>query len=129
MIEHQERPDVENLCGSLIDDFQIMMELALPAFKHPSFRAEKEWRLLRFRAIGHSPKSDPVIDFRLRGDMPVPYLKLEPSNGDLLPITSVRIGPSDRMREHVAFSVSCILEKYGYMGIPLFHSQIPFRPT
>ncbi len=129
LVASQSRTDFPQLCSSLIEHFQTTMELTLPTFKHPLFHSEQEWRLLEFRSVGHSPALEPIIEFRWKGDSPIPFLRFQPEGETLLPITSVIIGPSDRMREHMEFSAHCILEKYGYQGVPVYHSQIPFRPT
>src|SRR5258708_1877548 len=64
-------------------------------FKDPAFEEEREWRLaVRPMSRNRNDQELKHLKFRTARGMAVPYLELRPKTGALLPITSVRYGPT-----------------------------------
>ena len=98
------------------------------AFKSKAFEVEKEWRIVvRAREMLKQGTDDggrsPIpVNFRTSKGLLIPYVKLIPSEGKdllslkfegLLPITSVRIGPT-RDETTAAMATRMLLDKHGY---------------
>lgn len=97
-------------------------------FKHPAFREESEWRLIAQpppRISGEYQDAVATVKFRPSHGVPTPYIELRPE-GDLLPITSVRYGPTLE-RKRVEHALAVLLRKLGYPNIELVGSEIPVR--
>ncbi len=101
-----------------------------PALKHPTFEAEKEWRLLRPLRAGDRS----TMRYRQRGSLLSRYLPLvlkqaqHDSESALLPLTEVVVGPS----RHAGISrvgVGDLLSTYGYPDgmVRVSLSGIPFQ--
>jgi hypothetical protein len=94
-------------------------------FKHPAFAVEKEWRLIvRPTSPNLNTKEIAYLQFRTSRGMMVPYVELHPKEGALLPITSVRSGPTLDQRR-VAKSLDLLFKQKGYGNIPINGSEIP----
>jgi hypothetical protein len=96
-------------------------------FKDPSFKEEKEWRLISPRVYFH----DDNLCFRTGDSMIAPYYDLGIKTDDRLPILHVFVGPCPHMKLSCQ-SVTALLMKNGLRsplhGVPVtFPSQIPFR--
>jgi hypothetical protein len=108
---------------------KIMIPLAF--FKHPSFAAENEWRIVQF---GFRPRAK--VRFRPGPSSIIPYLDIElplddPDN-DL--IKRIVVGPSPKIEEAVSATKMLLrckglrLREYGSKtGIEVVPSQLPFR--
>jgi hypothetical protein len=107
--------------------FQAHLDREVVSIKHKAFSDEGEWRLSYFRFAFLPPNDSPEIKFRNRDDMMIPYVELRPEHGGLLPIVSVRIGPVEKMKENLQFSVATLLVKHGYGDATLSISEVPFR--
>ncbi|MEH3038114.1 MAG: DUF2971 domain-containing protein [Sphingomonas adhaesiva] len=79
--------------------------------KHRSFQSEKEWRIVSYC----SPKHDDVR-VRTSGLRLVPYNVVKPQGDDveLLPLTSIRIGPGFDDPEAVRDAVRTLADIHGY---------------
>lgn len=102
------------------------------ALKHPSFKEEREVRLIAFRP------TDVIPRFRPSSRGPVPYIQLvpsiwpsviEPPRLERLAVDAVRIGPPQgeaaAQRER---GVRALLDATGRTRTQILHSQIPFLP-
>jgi Protein of unknown function (DUF2971) len=93
-------------------------------FKHPAFRQENEWRIV----IPDPPVS--ALKFRAGHADVKPYIELSlaPTDGRLrLPLRRVIFGPTLRNDEVLIETIELMLERYGYEGIPVETSGIPYR--
>jgi hypothetical protein len=105
--------------------FQGLATNEIVRFKHPSFEEEREWRLI-IRPT--SPRLNAMeikhLQFRTaKGDI-VPYLELHPKKGKLLPIQSVRYGPTLKQKQAIN-SLSLLFQQKGYSDIPFEGADIP----
>ncbi len=109
---------------SVVDALQFFM----PTFKDNDFREEQERRLIFTPNASALPKPR----FRTRRGLLVPYFSLrelsDPSGLSIfrLPIKGLLIGPSLHKALNVE-SVTMMLEKHGYLGIPVQASGTPYR--
>jgi hypothetical protein len=67
-----------------------------------------------------------LMKFKSARGMLTPYVELKPHPGMLLPITSVRYGPT-LDKKQADNSLSMLFSKHGYSGIDIHGSQIPVR--
>lgn len=106
---------------------QIMALGEIVRFKHPAFIEEKEWRLISQPVSAQIPPEETnLIKFKPSRGMLTPYIELTPQSGTLLPINSVRYGPTlDKKRVENALTV--LFRKHGYSGIQFHGSDIPVR--
>jgi hypothetical protein len=94
-----------------------------PAFKHPSFSEEREWRL-----VGSPHTADTEVNFRSGRSMLVPYLQMPlPSKGDGLEIDRVIVGPTPHA-ELSARSVENLLLMAGGRHVKITNATVPYRP-
>jgi hypothetical protein len=106
---------------------EIFLE-EIAAFKNKAFAEEREWRIVVRSRVSKQivPEGEddlPWMNLRAARGLLVPYVKIVPTDG-LLPITSVRFGPSlDRGRaDH---SVNALLGLKGYTRVTVHGSDIP----
>lgn len=93
----------------------------LPQFKHSGFKDEQEWRIV----IQHSTVR-PIVSFRAKANVMVPYLKLKLGDNDgKLPIRYIRIGPG-RDQELTKRSMELYLDGKGY-EVEVHLSKVPYR--
>jgi hypothetical protein len=93
-------------------------------FKHPAFRHENEWRIV----IRDPPLS--TLKFRAGHSDVKPYIELSPVAADgpqRLPLRRVIFGPTLRNDDVLIDTIGLMLERYGYEGIPVETSGIPYR--
>lgn len=102
------------------------IQFFIPTFKNAGFKEEKEWRLI------FTPNPQCALDrqFRVRGDLLVPYFRLRDLAASAvapakLPIDHVTVGPSKVKALNVA-SVRMLLDRYGYSSVKAEPSTIPF---
>jgi hypothetical protein len=99
-------------------------------FKHPAFREEKEWRLIRLSALSRETPYKAVPSFRPRHDGLVPYVPLSTERKDdvELPIAEIVVGPG----AHPDLAVTAaqhLLELHSYTDVVKIvrRSEIPLR--
>ena len=96
--------------------------------KHKGFNEEHEWRaIVRSRdSLGGKAKTEPD-QFRISGKVIAPYVTIDlQSDSELLPIEEVICAPGDH--EGIAQNgVRAVLDRFGYQGVELHSSKIPFR--
>jgi hypothetical protein len=123
-----------------IDLIFFLYELLLNdvvAFKNPAFEQEQEWRLVATvrsferrhdRQHGHQEHQDTqkpsLVRYRPHRGMVVPFICLEPVENELLPIRSVRYGPSlDKHKtEH---GLMMFLSEFRHKDVKVFGSDMP----
>lgn len=95
-------------------------------FKSPSFRKEREWRLI-YNKKHHASLEDIVFRTRHAAEL-IPYteLPLAFSSNNNFPIKSVRVGPLVTKEGKTA--VELFLKKYKLDKVNVCCSQIPYRP-
>jgi hypothetical protein len=93
-------------------------------FKHPAFRHENEWRIV----IRDPPVSE--LKFRVGHADVKPYIELRPTTEDgrqRLPLLRIIFGPTLRHDDVLTDTIGLMLERYGYEGVPIEASGIPYR--
>jgi hypothetical protein len=109
-------PEVDSLIRALLT--------LIPLLKHPGFREEAEWRVVRgpFEAERHP------TEFRVSRGAVIPYqcISLAESGADL-PIAEVVIGPSPDARERTYDATRMLLHQHGLKKCDLRVSKIPYR--
>jgi hypothetical protein len=117
----------KNYCVKMCDS--LLQRLALKEivrFKHPAFEEEREWRIIAQPKTGSAEvKVMQAMKFKASRGVPSPYIELRPE-GDLLPITSVRYGPTLE-KKRVEQALDVFFEKHGYSQIKVDGSEIPVR--
>src|SRR5438105_1867228 len=101
---------------------ETMLRIA-PTMKHPSFAAEREWRLVR--AFGESMQFN--WQFRTKGSMLVPYTTINLPTNDFGSIGSERIivGPSAHMTTNLT-ALYPLCRRYR-VAAKCALSKIPYR--
>lgn len=94
-------------------------------FKDPAFEEEREWRLA-VRPMSLELKDEEIqqLKFRTARGLAVPYLELRPKDGKLLPIQSVRYGPTLKQKQTVN-ALSLLFQQKGYPKVPFNGAGIP----
>jgi hypothetical protein len=100
----------------------------IASFKNAAFADEREWRIvLRPSALDHPRRMHVArspINFRVSKGILVPYLKLIPETGNLLPLTKVRFGPL-LQAERTKQSVGTFLREHKHLAVQVEASEIP----
>jgi hypothetical protein len=93
------------------------------AFKHLDFSSEREFRIVYSEAVGRS------LPTCYRPSPIVPFVKLEMSGAEKLPITGIRLGPSISSDANVR-SLTTALERLGldHLKKRVKKSDIPYVP-
>jgi hypothetical protein len=99
----------------------ICLSFCLILFKHDSFAAEREWRLVTVRR----PADDLAVSFTPQPWFPRPYTSVF-FEGRALPLSDVRCGPAPEP-ELAQRSVQMLLAQYGYAQAPVSASRVPLR--
>lgn len=119
-------PAEKHLFASSFNTFLQTMALnEIVRFKDPAFEEEREWRLA-VRPMSFKINTQEVQQLRFRtakGNI-VPYLELRPKEGRLLPIQSVRYGPSLKQKQAVN-SLGLLFQQKGYPDIKFEGADIP----
>src|SRR6266851_4669429 len=98
---------VESALGAFVRDF---VEIA-PSIKHPSFKEEREWRLVSRIVLG----KDDQLNFRPASGVLLPYYKLDLDNGDgSIPIRTLVVGPGP----HQDLAAQAVLLFFERSGLP-----------
>jgi hypothetical protein len=109
-------PEVGSLIAALLT--------LIPLRKHPGFREEAEWRIVR----GPIEAERHPIEFRVSRGAVIPYqfIPLAERNWQL-PITEVVIGPSPDAHERTFGATRMLLDQHGLKKCDLRISKIPCR--
>jgi hypothetical protein len=98
--------------------------------KHKSFSEEKEWRIITYPTAatlrGATPENYEGVSVRPTSKLLLPYMILEPSSGNRLPLIGIRCGPS-QFQEQSARAMNILLRKHDYKNIPVTTSSVPLR--
>jgi hypothetical protein len=95
----------------------------LACVKHPSFKEEQEWRLLKQFERYELQKDQCKVEFRPSSLGPVPYITLP---FDLECLREVIIGPGSYTEDRRE-AIQSMLLYYGYSGVTVRISNIPYR--
>jgi hypothetical protein len=93
----------------------------LPQFKHSGFKEEQEWRI-----VVQQSTVRPIVSFRAKAHVLLPYLKLKLANGGKLPIKYIRVGPG-REQELTKRSIESYLASRSYEDVEVHLSNVPYR--
>lgn len=95
----------------------------VPLLKHPRFREEAEWRIVR-----QPPHvEDHPTEFRVSRDTLIPFQPIPlAAPGDRLPIAEIVIGPSPDARERSYGATRILLDQHGLQSCDIRVSQIPY---
>jgi hypothetical protein len=127
------RPDVDRSewADAFLSEWRNALSYLTPIIKHWKFAAEKEWRIIR----GLREEDFRNLKFRQRQSLLARHLPLalrfpEASTAPLLPISSVRVGPS-RHQQISKVSVADLLRGKGYPKAVYDNyvrvSEVPFQ--
>ena len=95
----------------------------LVSFKNPVFEAEKEWRLVY---IDFPFREKGLLKFRRSGSQLVPFVEFSPSVEEVMPISTVWLGPQvDSQLGRM--SLRLLLYERGYERVDIKECEIPFR--
>jgi len=109
-------PEVSSLIAALLT--------LVPLCKHPGFREETEWRIVR----GPIEAEHHPTEFRVSRVPLTPYQCIPlAESGAELPIAEVVIGPSRDAHERTLGATRILLNQHGLKNCDLRVSQIPYR--
>jgi Protein of unknown function (DUF2971) len=95
--------------------------LAASKLKHPSFREEREWRVVS------KLSSEGSILFRVGKSMLIAYRKFNlVDTKSQIPITRIVVGPNPHM-ELAVQSVKSLLDSQGILDVEVISSSVPYR--
>lgn len=119
-------PEEKYLFTSSFNTFLQTMALnEIIRFKNPSFEEEKEWRLaVRPMSLKLSDEEVQQLRFRTTRGNIVPYVELRPKGNGLLPVQSVRYGPTLKQKQ-VENALRLLFQQKGYPEIPSNGADIP----
>ena len=112
-----------NSINQISAEFAANLSFIAPIFKHPSFREEKEWRLISpFRGLERAS-----FGYRKGSSFIIPYcrFKLKDNEGNFN-ISKIVIGPTPH-RELSLNSTSSFLTSNNISGCEVLNSSTPFR--
>jgi hypothetical protein len=106
-------------------DLSFYLALLRCLFKAPAYAAEREWRVVSATQI-RSPRHETRVQFRATPAAIIPYMSLEFSKDEPVPIESVTIGPclDGRQTEQ---SIRAFLLQTGHHDTKLSHSVVRMR--
>lgn len=119
-------PDIEMWAREFLAAFALELDIFASIIKHPKFFSEMERRITTLLQPGEHTK----LEFRqkrtlLARHLPI-NLTVNINTSNLLPITRVYVGPGAGQRVSQV-SVGDLLMKFGYTGIPVELSKVPYR--
>jgi hypothetical protein len=118
--------DVERWAKEFLAAFSEDLEFLACLIKHPTFSGEVERRI----TTGIQPGEHKHLEFRQKRTLLARHLPINltlPVNGLLL-ITRIYVGPGSRPSQQVTrISVGDLLARFGYSGIPVDLSKVPYR--
>jgi hypothetical protein len=104
----------------------MQLDIFASTTKHPAFAGEMERRIVAPLQIGEHDK----LEFRQKHTLLARHLPIdltvENDGVRRLPLTRVCVGPSPSQRVSQV-SVADLLLKYGYKGVPVELSTVPYR--
>jgi DUF2971 family protein len=111
------------ICKAAAYKFDWMADLRAAAHKHPSFRLEREWRMLSYVV----EDKETHVKVRASGLRFVNYTELRPkaSDSDKLPVIRIGIGPGYVGPEQQA-SVEALCRETGY-NPEIYSANTPYR--
>ncbi|UJW85664.1 DUF2971 domain-containing protein [Devosia sp. SL43] len=124
MLLPAETRDDPDRVSFLIDSAAHELSLVTYWFKNPAFEAEQEWRLLLEAGMIQNMGNTPL--FRPSHVGITPYFEFKPTNEQLLPVTSLMVGPCSWPDAAMA-AAHLLLNERGYAGLRLNASTIPIR--
>lgn len=119
----------DEMASAYVKDLEIRLLEYSTYFKHPSFKEEKEWRMVFIQDQEHS--SDEV-NFRSSDRGIIPYLVLKNVNGNLesqihnLPISKIVIGPTVPSQNQAKKAIEMAVKR-PYPKIDVRFSHVPLR--
>jgi hypothetical protein len=107
-----------------VADFVVELLRMAPIYKHPTFEAEREWRLIyQGRSFG-APNLP--LKFRQVRSLVVPYVELPLTFGDDgFPIVEILVGPTPHPKE-LQYAVGEMTASVG-LSVAVRQSNVPFR--
>lgn len=119
-------PEEKYLFASSFNIFLQTMALSeIVRFKDPAFEEEREWRLaVRPMSLKLNDPEVQQLRFRTTKGNIAPYVELRPKQGALLPVQSVRYGPTLQQKQAVN-SLSLLFQQKGYSGVTFDGADIP----
>ena len=96
----------------------------VPLLKHPGFKEEAEWRIVRWpiEAEAHA------TEFRVSRGTVIPFQRIDlAQQGSRLPIEEVLIGPAPDAQGMTYGATRILLDQYGLQSCDLRVSEIPYR--
>jgi hypothetical protein len=117
-------PDIERWAREFLDAFAAQLDVFSSIIKHPKFISEKEHRIVTLLQSGEHMQ----MEFRQKRTLLARHLpiNLTVNAGKLLPLTRVYVAPGPAQRVSQV-SVGDLLLKYGYGGLPVELSKVPYR--
>jgi hypothetical protein len=107
----------------LLKNFIIKFIKLAPIFKHPKFKAEREWRII----AGLRAEVTNSIKFRSCQSMIVPFIEIPlPKRGDNLIIDQIVVGPTNESQLSKA-PVETMLRSKNVIFDKVECSTIPYR--
>jgi len=98
---------------------------ALVAFKDPAFSEEREWRLTVHQPWPSAERLRLRPRFRARQNRVVPFVDVDLSVKQRLPLRSLRLGPGHDAA--AATTLGLLLSAHGLHDVPVIASDIPLR--
>jgi hypothetical protein len=93
-IRAPENPGQEDSRGAVIVSWRDRLGLLSSTIKHPSFREEREWRLISTTI----PREDPRCLVRVGRSMFIPYVEINlVAIGPSIPVKEIIVGPTPHM--------------------------------
>ncbi len=118
--------DVERWAREFLVAFSMQLDIFASTTKHPAFASEMERRILAPLQEGEVER----LEFRQKRTLLARHLPLdlttEVDGVEKLPLTRICVGPGPAQRVSQV-SVGDLLLKYGYKGIPVERSAVPYR--
>jgi DUF2971 family protein len=117
-------PDIQRWAREFITAFAMELGPFASIIKHPKFSSEKERRIVTLLQAGEHTQ----LEFRQRRTLLARHLPIDLTVGAAkrLPLTRVYVGPGPTQRVSQV-SVADLLLKYGYQGMPVELSKVPYR--
>lgn len=113
------------VCGFAVRDLLRLLPALFMLFKHPSFREEREYRVIYTDEVNGGKIAN--RGYRLAGSLVIPYVELNYLNLPEAPVKQVRLGPGCAAKKHIE-SVDRMVESR-FKKLPVEPSSIPFLPS
>jgi len=115
-------PSREEWSQEFLECWTNHIRFFVPCIKHPTFSAEREWRVVHY----FQDADIPLMEYRQRQSMMTRHVPL--SFGAKLPVTGVRVGPA-RHKELSKVGAGDLLRTHGYGAASnnITETAIPYR--